>query len=632
MNIKNQIRLGVLVSLVIVAIISVSAGVSLIEKEELLHQEDLAADVVRGSYELTYLANDYIINGEPRARIQWEDRYASLGPIISGLKPNTVKESESLTNIRDYYKRVGVQFREIPEPSAISPGATRFSPGLQQVTWSRMNVQSQGMIYEAWRLRHLYNDDVNDARNWNNLLMLALMAAMLVIISINYTLLSRRLMRSIGEVIAGSEIFATGNLDYRIPVISDDEIGGIAQRLNTMAEQIHMVTASRDELNREISERKRSEEALHETNEYLRNLLDYANAPIIVWDPQFRITRFNHAFEHLTGRTEQEVLGKNLEILFPSKTKETSLELIRKTLAGERWETVEIPILHISGEFRTVLWNSANILDREGRIMSTIAQGQDITDRKMTEMQREALIRELEVKNAELERFTYTVSHDLKSPLITIRGFAGMIEQDVQNGDFLQLKKDLDRINAAADTMQELLSDVLELSRIGRIISPPEKIPFSVIAREAADLLAGQISKRGVTLEIAPDLPEVNVDRTRIREVLVNLLENAVKFSGNRPDSVIRVGVDRSGEMPVFFVQDNGIGIEPNYIGRIFNLFEKLDPSYPGTGVGLTIVKRIIEVHGGKIWAESGGLGKGTTFRFTLPVAAYSGTDNNNNR
>ncbi|RPI37516.1 MAG: PAS domain S-box protein, partial [Methanoregulaceae archaeon] len=440
---------------------------------------------------------------------------------------------------------------------------------------------------------------------------------------------------------------------------------------------------------RDITDRKRADEALRETNEYLNNLFDYANAPIIVWDPQFRITRFNHAFETLTGRTDQDVLGRNLDILFPDVSREASLEHIRKTGSGERWETVEIPILHISGEVRIVLWNSANIVDPRGTLVSTIAQGyditdrkaaldalreseekyrvlftrmvegsalheivydpagnpadyrildvnpafesvlgirredvvgktsreaygvdtppfldtyaqaaatgqpamfeeyfapmgkyfsisvfspkkgrfatvfEDITDRKQAEEFRERLIKELEQKNAELERFTYTVSHDLKSPLITIKGFAGLLEDDTVKKDPVQLKKDVQRIITAADTMQELLADVLELSRIGRVVFPPEKTPFGTIAKEAVDLLAGPLAERGVWIEVAPDFPVVRVDHARIREALVNLVENAVKFMGSQQNPVIRIGVETDGTTPVFFVQDNGIGIDP---------------------------------------------------------------------
>ena len=372
----------------------------------------------------------------------------------------------------------------------------------------------------------------------------------------------------------------------------------------------------------DISDRKHAENTLRETAEYLNKLIDFASAPIIVWDPAFRITRFNHAFERLTGRTEQEVLGQRLEILFPEESRDESFALIRESIKARRLESVRIPILGSDGSVRTVLWNSANILTAEADLVSTIAQGVDITESERAEVQREALIRELEQKNAELERFTYTVSHDLKSPLITIKGFAGLIEDDVQNGDPVQLKTDIRRIMTAADTMQELLSDVLELSRIGRVIAPPEKTSFGIIVHEAVDLLAGPLAGRGARVEIAPDLPDVVVDHARIREVVVNLIENAVKFSGGQKEPLIRIGVDMTGKTPVFFVQDNGIGIDPRYLERIFNLFERLDQTSPGTGVGLTITRRIIELHGGKIWAESEGPGKGTTFRFTLPGPA----------
>jgi signal transduction histidine kinase len=134
------------------------------------------------------------------------------------------------------------------------------------------------------------------------------------------------------------------------------------------------------------------------------------------------------------------------------------------------------------------------------------------------------------------------------------------------------------------------------------------------------ELLAGPLAEKGVRVDIAPNLPLVHVDPARIREAMANLIENAVKFMGRQQQPLIRIGADLNGPEPVFFVQDNGIGIDPRYLERVFNLFERLDVTTPGTGIGLTIVRRIIEVHGGQIWAESEGEGKGTTFRFTLPA------------
>ena len=140
-------------------------------------------------------------------------------------------------------------------------------------------------------------------------------------------------------------------------------------------------------VSRNIEERKKVAEELHKSNAYLENLINYANAPIIVWDPQFHITRFNHAFENLTGRKELEVLGKSIEILFAASTVNQSMELIRKTQSGERWETVEIEIQHIDGSSRTVLWNSATLFSPDDKTpIATIAQGQDITERKQAEV------------------------------------------------------------------------------------------------------------------------------------------------------------------------------------------------------------------------------------------------------
>ncbi len=135
----------------------------------------------------------------------------------------------------------------------------------------------------------------------------------------------------------------------------------------------------------DISDRKKSEEAVRETNEYLDNLINYANAPIIVWDTNFNITRFNQAFEELTGLKSQEVLGKHIEILFPPESRNASLELIQKALSGEYWKVIEINIAHLNGQISTLIWNSANIRNPEGNIIATIAQGQDITERKRAE-------------------------------------------------------------------------------------------------------------------------------------------------------------------------------------------------------------------------------------------------------
>ena len=172
--------------------------------------------------------------------------------------------------------------------------------------------------------------------------------------------------------------------------------------------------------------------------------------------------------------------------------------------------------------------------------------------------------------------------------------------------------------------MQRLLGELLELSRIGRITNEPEIIPFDILAREAVDLVHGNLWAYDVKVEIQKDLPSVNVDRQRLLEVVQNLVDNAAKFMGKQTAPLVEIG--QRGEengRPVFFIRDNGIGISPEYFERVFGLFNKLDATTDGTGVGLAIVKRIIETHGGRIWVESE-VGKGSTFYFSLPPAPRS--------
>lgn len=229
-------------------------------------------------------------------------------------------------------------------------------------------------------------------------------------------------------------------------------------------------------------------------------------------------------------------------------------------------------------------------------------------------------VRELEARNSELERFTYTVSHDLKSPLVTIRGFLGFLEKDMVAGNAGRITSDIARIREATDKMQILLEDLLELSRVGRLINPPQWVTFRELVEEALQLTAGRMADRRVRVDIAHGLPAVFVDRSRLVEMLQNLLDNAAKFMGDQPAPKVEIGAERRNQETLFFVRDNGIGIHPNYHHRVFGLFERLNPTIEGTGIGLALVKRIVEVHNGRIWIDSDGSGNGTTFCFTLPT------------
>ncbi len=365
-----------------------------------------------------------------------------------------------------------------------------------------------------------------------------------------------------------------------------------------------------------------------ETEQKYRDLVENANSIILKWGRDGRIIFLNEYGLHFFGYAEAEIIGQPVLGTLVSPFDETG-----RNLAEMVDDIIKHPDdyasnvnqnLRKNGEQVWVAWSNRTILDKLGNISGVFSVGTDITARKQAEAERERLIVELEAKNAELERFTYTVSHDLKSPLITIKGFLGVLEQDLAGGDTEQVRSDMARIGGAADKMKNLLDDLLELSRIGRICNPPVRVPLAELVYEAVELLAGRFQQREVRLDVASDLPTVCGDRSRLLEVMQNLLDNAVKYLGEQPKPVIAVGCRQDRGQMVCYVRDNGLGIEPCYHDKVFGLFEQLDPRTEGTGVGLALVKRIIEFHNGQLWVESAGPGQGSTFYFTLPLADSS--------
>lgn len=251
----------------------------------------------------------------------------------------------------------------------------------------------------------------------------------------------------------------------------------------------------------------------------------------------------------------------------------------------------------------------------------TVELRREIAEREEREAEIQRKNRELDGKNAELERFTYTVSHDLKSPLVTIKTFLGFIQKDLDAGDPQRVEQDLNFMHGAADTMSRLLDELLQMARIGLVVSERESIRFRELIEEALATVAGRIAEGGVEVRAEPVELMLWGERPRLVEVWQNLADNAVKYMGTQSAPRIELGLERAGGDAVFFVRDNGLGIEPINHQKIFNLFEQLDMQAEGSGLGLALVKRIVELYGGRIWVESAGIGTGSCFRFTLPAA-----------
>lgn len=375
-------------------------------------------------------------------------------------------------------------------------------------------------------------------------------------------------------------------------------------------------------LARNVTAQRQAEADLRASEAQLRVLAENMGDAIVQLDSHFNVVYVSPSVRRVLGCEPEEVAGKHIAALVvpdDAPAVVTAIEAAKESGAAA---------IRVEYRFRTDqqidIWLEAEIrllYDAQQQCEGAILTMRDVTRRKEAEAERECLIAELEQKNTELERFTYTVSHDLKSPLITIQGFLGYLERDIRNGDGDRALSDIRRISAAAHRMEHLLKDLLELSRIGRVSAEGQIVPFNIIVQEALELIAGRIAERRARITVAPDMPAVHGDRRRLVEVIQNLVDNALKFCDNQTVPEIAIGVLAvSNDEVVFFVRDNGIGIDPRYHDQIFGLFNKLDPQSEGTGVGLTIVRRIIEVHGGRIWVGSSGRGAGATFFFSLPT------------
>jgi len=496
---------------------------------------------------------------------------------------------------------------------------------------------------------------------------------------------------------------------------------------------------------------KKTAKDLRETRDFLENLIGHANAPIIVWDPSSKITRFNHAAERLTGYSSEEVLGHNLQILFPGGDRDEYLGHIEKTLAGQHWDAVEIPILRKDGNIRTVLWNSANVYDEgRGRILATIAQGQDITERKEAEGQvnfqasllnqvrnaiiatdldgriiywnhfseilyqwkaeevlgksiaetivpahRRSRIKEVieeivrcgyleqefmvqrkdgslfpalyvfnmikdqkgqyigfasvsidltERKKVEDDlllskeraesatraksQFLANMSHEIRTPMNAVIGLTGLLLNTPINSE----QRDyIETIRSSGDSLLAVISDILDFSKIEGGMLELEKEPFDLekVVEDSVNIVSSGARSKGLDLSysLEPDVPcQILGDPARLKQILVNLLGNALKFTEK---GEISATVSASGPSPridgleeiVFAIKDTGIGISKDHMGRLFQSFSQADPSttrkFGGTGLGLVISKNLAERMGGRIWAESEP-GKGSVFYFTI--------------
>ncbi len=378
----------------------------------------------------------------------------------------------------------------------------------------------------------------------------------------------------------------------------------------------------------DITDRRRAEEARHQ----LAAIVESSDDAIIGKTLEGVILSWNSGAERIYGYPAEEVVGRPISFLVPSDRMEELPEILDRINRGEGIEHYETVRVRKDGRRVDVALTISPIRNAVGKTVGASTIARDITERKQAENAIHALNRELEERvhqrttqleeaNKELEAFAYTVAHDLRAPLITIGGFSQVLLEDYASALPGEAQRLLHQVAQNTRRMGHLIDELLTFSRLNRQPVNEQPVTPSDVARQVLAELNGAQAERHATVVIGT-LPACRADPVLLKQVFVNLLSNALKFTRHRQDATIEVGWRHDPDDPghcTYFVKDNGVGFDMQYVDKLFRVFQRLHRAedFEGTGVGLAIVQRIVRRHGGRVWAE-GELGKGATFYFTL--------------
>ena len=675
MRIKTQFIISTVIFGVILLIMAVSLVITELQIQRSDEQEDLAFNVERSASELGYLSNDYLLFHESQQRARWESKLASFSNYLARLNPDKPEQQAVVNNIKANQQRLEAVFTDV---ATALEGASRGQDAgavqtLIEVSWSRMAVQNQGIFFEALRLSQMLHEDQDQLRQTRGTLIIVLLGVFGAFVFAGYVLNYRRIINSLSALRAGTRVIGSGDLDFAIPVKRNDEIGELSRAFNRMTANLKDVTASKAALEGEIAERTRAEDGANRqkaVQEGINRILEAA----LTCDTEEELGRTCLAVaEQLTGskfgfigevnpkgrlddiaisdpgweacRTETPVghgkLPHDLDahgiygrVLLDGKaffTNDPSAHPDRIGTPEGHPPLTAFLGFSLTGGGKTI--GMVGLGNRDGGYRAEDQEAAEslapaiveALERKRAEEEikqlNESLLRraaELEVSNKELEAFSYSVSHDLRAPLRHIDGFSRVLLEDYQNSLDEAGKHHLERLRAASQRMGQLIDDMLKLSRITRAEIRHEPVDLSRLARKVT--LELQQAEPGRRVELA--LREGIIGRgdpRLLQVVLENLLANAWKFSSKRPVAKIEFGVAHNDDRPVYYVKDNGVGFDMAYVSKLFGAFQRLHRSeeFPGTGIGLATVQRIIHRHGGRVWAE-GEVDRGATLYFTL--------------
>lgn len=651
MKIRSQINWWLVIAGLIIAVTFSMTMLSARNVAQATRDINAAEDLIHSITQLSQVAMETTLFHEIRSQDQWQRKISSVSAAIDLMYGTTPREVNNLERIQKkielmqtiYPRLIGASVRIIGRSFTVPPDLdaikeTRAVASILVVTQEMIDIGHEmirGKRAEARVALRYMQASIG----------LGILAIVGLIVYV-WRLVGRRILRPLADFEKGTEQLAVGNYMYRLNLTQDDEVGDLAAQFDAMIVRVEKFAAelqqNRDSLAEVVlartNELSKAKDVAETLSQYARSLIEASLDPLVTISPQGKITDVNQASVEATGVLRDQLIGTDFSIYFTEP--DQARAGYKKAFSEGLVRDYPLAIRHTTGRIMDVLYNAAVYADARGNILGVFAAARDITVRKF-------LDQVLHEKNTELERatavaqkanrgksdFLSSMSHELRTPLNAILGFAQLIESDSPSPTPAQ-KRSLDQILSAGWYLLELINEILDLAQIesGKTMLSLETVSLVDVMGECQSMVGPQADKRGISMTICPlQSPYfIEADRTRMKQVLINLLSNAIKYNKTGGTVVLKCTEVAPATIRIS-IEDTGVGLTQEQLGQLFQPFNRLGmetSGEEGTGIGLVVTKRLVELMGGTVGVTStAGVGSVFWVEFKLSAAPLIATE-----
>lgn len=623
MQVNKRLQINVAFSIITAFVVVLVLFLTLSRVNRAMEESEIANEILSSAFERSTFKSDYLRTSNERARVQWFAKSEEIGRLLK-FASDKFKDAEDKKTIDEMIKdhestvKLFSDIVENRERTRSGSASAELSQEIENRLVAQLNMRLYDKVLHTRRLREAAEQHLFATLRMAGWSIFFVIAAVTAAATINSWAVGRTIINRVRLLRDGASIIGQGNLDHRIETKGDDEFAELSKAFNAMTVKLR---ASYLNLENEIAGHKRAEEALRLSEERFRVALQASPVTVSTMDCDLR---FTWVYNTRHGFRPETVIGKRPDELIPPEDAAELMALLRHVL-----ETGVAERREVSGRTKGVRWDYYSTVEplreEHGKVAGLTLAQIDITERKRAEEDIKKLneelkrnVDELAGANKELEAFVYSVSHDLRAPLRSITGFSDFLLQKYSDKLDDKGKKYLNWVINGAAKMNQIIDDLLHLSRISRQEIHRQDVDLSKAAGSIIAELRQSQPDRRVTIDIKEGITAC-ADPGLIEVALSNLLRNAWKFTSKTENARIEFGAFTKDGKTVYYVKDNGAGFDPNFEERLFLPFHRLhsEQEFEGSGIGLATVERVIRRHGGKIWAE-GKTNEGAAFFFTV--------------